>query len=216
MEHRGSGAITRGARRRSGLAHDSRGGLVGMQRFQWRQVLALCMGAHLEVDGCRVEVQAYRNEGSLVSRTCAAADMEKMNGRARANKGKSALQTDADHYGFGSTDSKLIASFRQREAYDANALQCRALLCRVTKPLPYEELWRGELVSNSRGADKRTLSSDRNKPASRAEAHAERLLYTASLSALANATRERERGVVAALRKTRSDPADCAGAREPH
>lgn len=180
-------------------SHDSRGGLVGMSRFQWRQLLALCLGAHLEVDGERVQVQAYRNEGSLVSRTCAAADMEKMNGRSRANKGKSALQTDSDYLGFGCADSKLIASSRQREAFDANALLCRALLAKITKPLSHEERWRGELVSNARQS-KRVLSTDRNQPVSREEAYAERLLHTAAVSALSNAARERERGVVAGLR----------------
>lgn len=92
----------------------------------------------------------------------------------------------------------MIASSRQREAFDANALLCRALLAKITKPLSHEERWRGELVSNARQS-KRVLSTDRNQPVSREEAYAERLLHTAAVSALSNAARKRERGVVAAL-----------------
>ena len=112
------------------------------------------------------------------------------------------LQTDSDFLGFGCADSKLIASSRQRKAFDNNAMQCRALLAKITKPLSHEDRWRGELVSDSRQS-KRVLSTDRNQPVSREEAYAERLLHTAAVSVLSNAAREREREAVEGLREKR-------------
>ena len=169
---------------------EARGGLCGMQRFQFRQVLAL-----VAAGGIAEQVQVVRNEGSLTARVCAAADLLKKSGERRAKKGYSALQTDSDHLGFGCDASKLIASSRQRKAYDDNSLICEPILARVSPPLSFARRWQGELISNLN--KKRSLTADRSQPATGEERLAARVFAVATTSALADACRSRADGIAA-------------------
>jgi hypothetical protein len=126
---------------------DTRGGLCGMQRFQFRQVLALLLAESLPE-----RVQVYRNEGALCARSCAAADLCRPSGEIRARKGYSALQTDSDKLGFGCLKSKLIATARQREAFDKNTTLCIPLIARLQCPNTHEERWKGDTVDGGRSS----------------------------------------------------------------
>ena len=169
---------------------EARGGLCGMQRFQFRQVLSLVAGC-----GVAPRAQVVRNEGNLTSRTCAAADLLKKSGEKRAKKGYSALQTDSDHLGFGSEPSKLITSAKQRKAYDDNTIICLPILARLSEPLPFLRRWQGEFIANN--GKKRSLQVDKNQPISQRERVARRYFYASTHSALQRACESRMQGIAA-------------------
>jgi hypothetical protein len=192
---------------------EARGGLCGMQRFQFRQVLALVAAC-----GIADRVQVVRNEGSLTARTCAAADLLRKDGGERAKKGYrsaailcvlnpckasmqrlrllccSAMQTDSDALGFGCRASKLIASSKQRDAFDQNTLLCLPIVARIQPPLPFARRWQGEMISNV--AKKRSLAeTSKQQPASAEVRFTRRFFEAAACSALHEATCARFDGI---------------------
>jgi hypothetical protein len=167
---------------------DSRGGLCGMQRFQLRQLLALIAGGAL-VSRCQV----VRNEGSIVAKTCAAADILQTNGERRARKGASCLQTDCDELGFGSDQSKLIATARNRRAYDENTRIEMEILAKIVPPL--NDRWRGGMATGQR----RRTGGDRLQPDSSSDIRARMAMRRAAASPLCDQAFAREKEILAPL-----------------
>jgi hypothetical protein len=122
------------------LSSAARGAFVGLKSFQWRQVCALLLAAHLP----DVVPQVVRNEGNLLLRTSSAADILEQDGSWRSVKSQSATQTESDGPAFGSLPSKLLGCDAQRKAWDANALLLAPAFAPVDPPLPAARRVRGE------------------------------------------------------------------------
>jgi hypothetical protein len=117
-----------------------RGGLIGLQAFQMRQIYALMLGAHLK----NAKPQACRNEGGLNLRFSSAADILERDGKERSEKAISPLQIESDSAAFGCREAKLYGCALQREAWDANTALLSPLIKRVQEPLSKERRSRGE------------------------------------------------------------------------
>ena len=116
---------------------DARGALVGLQPFQYRQLLSLMLGVHLPgVD----EVQVVRNEGGLLLRESSLATILKKDGTKRSAKGIAPTQTDTDQAAYGGRRAKCFDASKQMEAWDRNAILQAPLYCAVLPPASRE--WR--------------------------------------------------------------------------
>ena len=103
--------------------------VVGVHAFQFRQVLALLMGAHV-VD----EVNCYGQEGQMLYRISSDACILRADGSSRTNKATSPLQADRDSDQFGTREQRVRVCARQGEAFTRNWELLMPLYLQVTPP----------------------------------------------------------------------------------
>lgn len=112
---------------------------IGLKAHSYRQVLALLVGASLGDERQLVEANVYANEGGLSLRVSADPSIP-----GRTAKAISPVQTESDHNAFGTREQKVTSAANQKKAWDGNALLCIPLMSRLSPPLPYAMLSRGE------------------------------------------------------------------------
>lgn len=128
---------------------------IGLHGFQYRQVLAMLVGAHRLPQGVRV----YGQEGQLLTRLSSNASVLAADGKARSRKAISPVSQDRDEDVFGSAESKTTACTLSMKAFDHNLSALLPLYLALDPPMSHSVRarggrWRGEQareeVANSR------------------------------------------------------------------